>query len=248
MYLIGDIGNSEVKIIILNKNFKKLKKFKFKTSSISENYLKKKLSFLIHKKIINKALFCSVVPKVMKVLKKFIKKNLLITCGELKNFNLSGFIKILVNKKQIGSDRIANAIAVNDKKGNFIIVDFGTATTFDVIKNNSYIGGVIAPGINLSLKNLIKSASLIPNISIKKESKIIGKNTIASVRSGFYWGYTGLINNIIKLIKEQTNADFKIIFTGGLATFFKNSFSFKINVDKELTLKGVLKVLKGNLL
>ena len=119
---------------------------------------------------------------------------------------------------------------------------------FDVIKNNSYIGGVIAPGINLSLKNLIKSASLIPNISIKKESKIIGKNTIASVRSGFYWGYTGLINNIIKLIKKQTNADFKIIFTGGLATFFKNSFSFKINVDKELTLKGVLKVLKGNLL
>ena len=243
MYLIGDIGNSEVKIIILNKNFKKLKKFKFKTSSISENYLKKKLSFLIHKKIINKALFCSVVPKVMKVLKKFIKKNLLITCGELKNFNLSGFIKILVNKKQIGSDRIANAIAVNDKKGNFIIVDFGTATTFDVI-----IGGVIAPGINLSLKNLIKSASLIPNISIKKASKIIGKNTIASVRSGFYWGYTGLINNIIKLIKKQTNADFKIIFTGGLANFFKNSFSFKINVDKELTLKGVSNVLKGNLL
>ena len=68
------------------------------------------------------------------------------------------------------------------------------------------------------------------------------------MRSGFYWGYTGLINNIIKLIKKQTNADFKIIFTGGLATFFKNSFSFKINVDKELTLKGVLKVLKGNLL
>ena len=75
MYLIGDIGNSEVKIIILYKNFKKLKKFKFKTSSISENYLKKKLSFLIHKKIINKALFCSVVPKVMKVLNIGIKSN-----------------------------------------------------------------------------------------------------------------------------------------------------------------------------
>ena len=151
-----------------------------------------------------------------------------------------------MNKKQIGSDRIANAIAVNNNRTNFIIVDFGTATTFDVIKNNSYIGGVIAPGISLSLKNLTKSASLIPNINIKKESKIVGKNTIASVRSGFYWGYTGLISNIIKLIKKQTNSNYKIIFTGGLANFFKNSFSFKLNVDKDLTLKGVLKVLKGN--
>ena len=246
MYLIGDIGNTEVKIIILNKNFKKLKKLKFKTNLISENYLKKKLNFLITRKNISKALFCSVVPKVMKILKKFIRKNLQITCGELKNFNLSQFIRILANKKQIGSDRIANAIAVNNNRTNFIIVDFGTATTFDVIKNNSYIGGVIAPGISLSLKNLTKSASLIPNINIKKESKIVGKNTIASVRSGFYWGYTGLISNIIKLIKKQTNSNYKIIFTGGLANFFKNSFSFKLNVDKDLTLKGVLKVLKGN--
>tara|TARA_B100001027_G_C16224273_1_gene311360 strand:+ start:136 stop:888 length:753 start_codon:yes stop_codon:yes gene_type:complete len=246
MYLIGDIGNTEVKIIILNKNFKKLKKLKFKTNLISENYLKKKLNFLITRKNISKALFCSVVPKVMKILKKFIRKNLQVNCSELKNFNLSQFIKILVNKKQIGSDRIANAIAVNNNRTNFIIVDFGTATTFDVIKNNSYIGGVIAPGISLSLKNLTKSASLIPNINIKKESKIVGKNTIASVRSGFYWGYTGLISNIIKLIKKQTNSNYKIIFTGGLANFFKNSFSFKLNVDKDLTLKGVLKVLKGN--
>ena len=247
MYLIGDIGNTEVKIIILDKNFKKLKKLKFKTNLISENYLKKKLHFLIIRKNISKALFCSVVPKVMNILKIFIRKNLQVTCGELKNLNLSQFIKILVNKKQIGSDRIANAIAASNNRTNFIIVDFGTATTFDVIKNNSYIGGVIAPGINLSLKNLIKSASLIPNVSIKKENRIVGKNTIASVRSGFYWGYTGLINNIIKLIKKQTNTNYKIIFTGGLANFFKNSFSFKINVDKELTLKGVLKVLKGNL-
>ncbi len=246
MYLIGDIGNTEVKIIILNKNFKKLKKLKFKTNLISENYLKKKLNFLITRKNISKALFCSVVPKVMKILKKFFRKNLQVNCSELKNFNLSQFIKILVNKKQIGSDRIANAIAVNNNRTNFIIVDFGTATTFDVIKNNSYIGGVIAPGISLSLKNLTKSASLIPNINIKKESKIVGKNTIASVRSGFYWGYTGLISNIIKLIKKQTNSNYKIIFTGGLANFFKNSFSFKLNVDKDLTLKGVLKVLKGN--
>ena len=246
MYLIGDIGNTEVKIIILNKNFKKLKKLKFKTNLISENYLKKKLNFLITRKNISKALFCSVVPKVMKILKKFFRKNLQVNCSELKNFNLSQFIKILVNKKQIGSDRIANAIAVNNNRTNFIIVDFGTATTFDVIKNNSYIGGVIAPGISVSLENLTKSASLIPNVNIKKVSKIVGKNTIASVRSGFYWGYTGLISNIIKLIKKQTNSNYKIIFTGGLANFFKNSFSFKLNVDKDLTLKGVLKVLKGN--
>ena len=114
-------------------------------------------------------------------------------------------INIDVNFKQVGSDRITNAISVINNKDNFIILDFGTATTFDVVIKNSYKGGVIAPGIKLSLNTLSDKATLIPKINLKKINKIVGNNTITAVRSGFFWGYSGLIDNIIRLIKNENN-------------------------------------------
>ena len=95
-------------------------------------------------------------------------------------------IKLKVDKNQVGSDRVANAISAIDNKNNFIIIDFGTATTFDVITKNIYHGGIIAPGVNLSLNTLISKASLIPKINLKKVKKVIGKNTKSAVRSGFF--------------------------------------------------------------
>ena len=148
----------------------------------------------------------------------------------------------MVNKNQVGSDRISNAIVIIDKKSKYIVLDFGTATTFDVIIKDKYLGGVIAPGINLSLKTLILKASLIPTVNISKISKIIGTNTSTAVKAGFYWGYAGLIDNVIKLIIKQTNKRFKIILTGGLANLFKNTIKGKIEVKKDLTLNGLLKV------
>jgi len=155
---------------------------------------------------------------------------------------LNKLVKITVNKKQVGSDRISNAIGIIDKKSNYIILDFGTATTFDVIIKDKYLGGVIAPGVNLSLKTLTSKASLIPPVKISKISKIIGTNTSTAVKAGFYWGYAGLIDNVIKLIIKQTNKRFKIILTGGLANLFKNTIKGKIEVKKDLTLNGLLKV------
>ena len=111
---------------------------------------------------------------------------------------------------------------------NYIIIDFGTATTFDVLIKNKYLGGIISPGINLSLNTLTSKASLIPKISLKKISNVIGKNTLDAVRSGFFWGYAGLIDNMIKLIKRQTKSSFKIILTGGLADLYKNSINTKM--------------------
>ena len=98
--------------------------------------------------------------------------------------------KIKVDKKQVGSDRLANSIAVMSKK-NFIILDLGTATTFDVVIGNVYNGGVIAPGINISLNTLIKKATLIPQINLKKIKTVVGKNTLTAVRSGFFLGICG---------------------------------------------------------
>ena len=154
-------------------------------------------------------------------------------------------VKIMVNKKQVGSDRIANAIGIIDKKTNYIILDFGTATTFDVVIKDKYLGGVIAPGVNLSLKTLISKASLIPSINLSKVSKVVGTNTESAVKSGFYWGYSGLIDNIIKLIIKQTRKQFKIILTGGLANLFKDSIKGKITINKDLTINGLLKVVKN---
>ena len=245
MFLIGDIGNTETKICLLNNRYKKIKKITLNTQKLSMEYLTYK-TLLIKKnfKYVEKILFSSVVPDKYKVIKKFLKIKTKKKSLEIKELNLKKIINVKVNKRQIGSDRLVNAIGVFKKDKNYIIIDFGTATTFDVVKSNNYIGGVIAPGVQTSLNNLSSKASLIPNIRLKKIKKILGKNTNNSVISGFYWGYIGLINKIIFLIKKETKINFKIILTGGLAHIFKNSFDYKINLNKDVTLNGIIKVVK----
>ena len=242
MYLIGDIGNTDIKLCLFNINKKKIKKITLKTEKLSFTYMRSKLKGIKFKNI-KKILFCSVVPKSYKLVKKFFNIHTDIKCKEIKDLDISKLIKIKVNKKQIGSDRIANAISAANNKNNFIIVDFGTATTFDVVLKNCYIGGVIAPGLELSLSNLINKASLIPKIKFNKVKKVLGKNTVESVRSGFYWGYTGLINNIIYLITKEFKYKFKIILTGGLAHLFKSNLKYNSFIDKELTLNGLIKII-----
>jgi type III pantothenate kinase len=203
------------------------------------------LYFIIKKKInIKKSLFSSVVPNQFNLIKSFIKKNFKTKCIELKKLNLNKIMKIKVNRKQIGSDRLANSIAVFSKNKNFIILDFGTATTFDVVIGNVYNGGVIAPGINLSLNTLINKATLIPSMNLKKMNKVIGKNTVNAVRSGFFWGYIGLIDNIIELIKKETKKSFKIIITGGFSKLFVRTLKSKVIIDSDITIKGLIKTAK----
>ena len=244
MNIIGDIGNTEVKICLFSSNNKLIKKIYLKTSLINLSYLKKKLSKLIKKNVsINRILFSSVVPNIYKLISSYFFKNFKIRCIEIKKLNLSKLIKIHVNKKQIGSDRICNAIGVNDNKNNYIIIDFGTATTFDVVIKNKYLGGIIAPGLSLSLNKLISKASLIPSLKLKKVNKVLGKNTVSAVRSGFYWGYVGLVQNIVDEISKQTKKKFKIILTGGFSFLFFKAIKQNTVVDKEITIKGLLKII-----
>ena len=243
MYILGDIGNSETKIYLVNSNKKIIKRINIPSKNINFNTLKKKINKLTNNfKEINKILFCSVVPKTFFLIRKFFKKNTKIRCHEVKDLNLRSMINIDVNFKQVGSDRITNAISVINNKNNFIILDFGTATTFDVVIKNSYKGGVIAPGIKLSLNTLSDKATLIPKINLKKINKIIGKNTITAVRSGFFWGYSGLIDNIIGLIKSENKKNFNTIITGGLSNLFKSSIKTKVKQNKDITVKGLIKI------
>tara|TARA_Y100000590_G_scaffold103822_1_gene118047 strand:+ start:12531 stop:13313 length:783 start_codon:yes stop_codon:yes gene_type:complete len=250
--LIGDIGNTNTKISLVEiKNFKVIKNIYFNSSDISSKImLKKKLKIIYKGNNVKKvALFSSVVPKYYFLLKKFLMKYYKVKLIEIKENKINKIVKINIkNKKQIGSDRIANAVGVYKKyKSNCIVLDFGTATTFDVVtKNGTYNGGVIAPGVNLSIKSLSSSAYLIPLFSIKKQKNVIGKNTIEALRSGFFWGYTGLINNIISKIEKETKKKYKIIFTGGYSDLFKSSITRSFTIDKNITIDGVIEIFKEN--
>ncbi len=243
MFILGDIGNTETKIWLVSKKSKIIKKIYFSSKEITNNKLTKifkKNNFQF--KYVEKILFCSVVPQTFNLIKKFLSKKTNITCYEVKSLNLKSLIKVKVDYKQIGSDRITNAISLMNCKNNYIILDFGTATTFDVVVKKIYFGGIIAPGVKLSLNSLSDRATLIPKIVLKKITKVIGNNTISAVRSGFFWGYAGLIDNIINLIKKETRKTFKVIITGGFSDLFKNSIKTKVSQNKDITIKGLIKI------
>ena len=243
MYILGDIGNTETKIWLVSKKNKIIKKINFSSKEITNNKLSlkfKKNNFKF--KDIKKILFCSVVPQTFNLIKKFLSKKTNRNCYEVKNLNLKSLIKVKVDYKQVGSDRITNAISLMNDKNNYIILDFGTATTFDVIVKKTYFGGIIAPGVKLSLNSLSDRATLIPKIDLKKINKVIGNNTISAVRSGFFWGYAGLIDNIINLIKKETRKSFKVIITGGFSGLFKNSIKTKVSQNQDITIKGLIKI------
>ena len=202
------------------------------------NNIFKKLS---KKNIKREVLFSCVVPLALKKIKKVLKKaNYKIF--EIKNLNLKKIIKINIrNIKQLGSDRIVNSVEAKRFK-NCLIIDFGTATTFDIVRNGAYEGGVIAPGVKLSIKNLSQSTALLPIFSLKNKQKSYGKNTKDALNAGFIWGYDGLINNIINKITKNWKMNYKIILTGGYANLFKKIIKRQTIIDQNITIKGVSRV------
>ena len=245
MYILGDIGNSETKVFLVNSRYRIIKNINFPSKEINYNKLQTNFSFLTKDfKKVDKILFCSVVPKTFYLIKKFLRSKIKKKCYEIKNLNLDSLINIDVNFKQVGSDRLTNAISLVDGKTNYIILDFGTATTFDVLTKNTYKGGIIAPGIKISLNTLSDRATLIPKVNLKKIKNVVGKDTVSAVRSGFFWGYAGLIDNIVYLIKKETRKSFKLIITGGFSDLFKKSIKTKLIQNKDITVKGLIKISK----
>ena len=243
MYIFGDIGNSETKLFLVDKKEKILKRINLPTNYINHRNIDKKIKSLT-KNInnIEKILFCSVVPKFFNLIKKYFSKKTKVKCYEIKDLNLKSLIKIKVNFRQVGSDRLANAISLQNNRENFIILDFGTATTFDVVIKKDYRGGIIAPGIKISLDTLSDKASLIPRINLKKINNIIANNTKSAVQSGFFWGYIGLIDNIINLIKKETGNSFKLVITGGYSDLFRKSLKLKVIHNRDITINGLIKI------
>jgi type III pantothenate kinase len=142
----------------------------------------------------------------------------------------------------VGPDRLVNTVAGFDRHGgNLIVVDFGTATTFDVVDfDGAYVGGVIAPGVNLSLEALHMAAAALPHIDIAKPTKVIGTNTVACMQSGVYWGYIGLIEGIVREVRRERDLGMKVVATGGLASLFAQGTELFHRVEDDLTMHGLV--------
>jgi len=150
--------------------------------------------------------------------------------------------KALVDRpEEVGADRLVNTVAAHDRyNGPLIVVDFGTATTLDVVdRDGNYCGGVIAPGINLSLAALQMAAAKLPSIRISRTERVIGKDTVSCMQSGIFWGYVGLVEGLVIRIKKEFGAPMRVIATGGLAPLFAGSIPAIENLDPELTLWGL---------
>jgi len=145
------------------------------------------------------------------------------------------------NPQEVGADRIVNCVAAHQSYGGpTVIVDFGTATTFDVVTANAeYIGGVIAPGLNISAEALFARAARLPRVDIRRPDHVIGTNTVVNMQSGIYFGYLSLVDGILARIKREVKDLRKVVATGGLATLFAEESEHIDEVDPELTLKGL---------
>ncbi|TCO71335.1 type III pantothenate kinase [Marinisporobacter balticus] len=247
MLLAFDVGNTNI-VLGAYKGKKLLNSWRFATdkSKSSDEY-----GMLIHQlfeyeglciKDVEDVIISSVVPPIMYTLehtsfKYFNKEAIVIGPGIKTGMNIK-----YDNPKQVGADRIVNAVAAYEKYGGpLVIVDFGTATTFCAIsKKGEYLGGTIAPGIKISSEALFHHAAKLPRVELVKPGKVICKNTVNSMQSGMIYGYVGLVDYIVHRMKEELGCpNTKVIATGGLAGLIMSEAQTIDEIDKLLTLEGL---------
>lgn len=190
-----------------------------------------------------------VVPPVLNVVERFCRKYFSLVPLIVGPGVKTGMPIFYDNPKEVGADRIVNAVAAYEAfQKATIVVDFGTATTFDYISDRGeYMGGVITPGIMISCEALFQKASKLPRVEIfAKPPSIIAKNTIASMNAGIVYGYAGLVEGIINRIRREVNADLRVVATGGLAPLIACECPAIEEVDDYLTLKGLKIIFERN--
>ncbi len=154
----------------------------------------------------------------------------------------------ITNPKEVGADRLVTSLGAHKSyEGPLIIIDSGTATTFDIVSADGvFEGGIIAPGINLSVKALHEAAAKLPRIAIKKTEQIVGKDTVTAMQSGIFWGYIGLIDGLVKRIIAEDGRKFTVIGTGGVASLFEGASETIDVYNGNLTINGLLEIWRLN--
>ena len=196
-------------------------------------------------KDIDSAIIATVVPDAFFALKELVRRYFHcepLVVGE-KGCRL-GIEALVDHPAEVGADRLVNAVSAHARFGGpLIVVDFGTATTFDVVDGKgNYCGGVIAPGINLSLQALYLGTAKLPHIAVRRPASVIGRSTVACMESGVFWGYVGLIEGTIDRIRAEWGQPMKVIGTGGLAPLFTGATGAIEHLDLDLTLRGLCEI------
>ncbi len=252
MLLVIDVGNTNVVFAVFSgPEIKGQWRISTNARRTADEYGVWLTQVLEHSKIkpedITGAVVASVVPQVLFDLRQLARRYFnteLMVIGDPRLKLKTGVGVKIDNPAEVGADRLVNAFAAWSRyKKPLIVVDFGTATTFDVVNaSGDYIGGVIAPGVNLSLDALQRAAAKLPNIGIAKPDKIIGTNTIGAMQSGIYYGYVGLVEGIVGRIKAEHSPDgsnMLVIATGGLASLYSKACPVIEYVDGDLTIHGL---------
>ncbi len=194
---------------------------------------------------IHAAIIATVVPAALFDLRQFCRRYLKCEALVVGDPDVDLGIAITIDRPEaVGADRLVNAVAAHARyKGALIIVDFGTATTFDIVgENGDYEGGVIAPGVNLSAEALHKAAAMLPRVAVTRTQSVIGKDTIHAMQSGLYWGYIGLVEGLVARIKEEYGKPMTVIATGGLAKVFHKQTTAIDHLDVDLTIRGLIQI------
>lgn len=255
MLFVIDVGNTNTVIGVFENNTLqhewRLRTDRHKTEDELGMLMK---SLLEHKGIqlteINGIIISSVVPPIMFALEKMCKLYFnvdpLIVGSDMIDSSLK---KCYPNPKEIGADRIVNAVGAIEQFGSpLVIIDFGTATTYCYInEHEEYVGGIISPGITISMDALYKNASKLPKIEIESPESIIGRSTVEAMQSGVYYGFVGQVDGIVKRIKDSVNKKVTVIATGGLASLIAGGSQEINHVDKHLTLKGLQLIYNQNI-
>jgi type III pantothenate kinase len=247
MLFVLDVGNTNT-VLGVFKNDQLLHEWRIKTDRYKTE---DEFGVLIHSLFsyrgiqfsdIEGVIISSVVPPIMYALEKMSRDYFNMEAFVVKSDSVSHYIKMSYpNPKEVGADRIVNAVAAIEHYGApVIVVDFGTATTFCYIdEEESYHGGLISPGITISLEALYRKASKLPKIELAAPENVVGSSTVDAMQSGVYYGYVSLVDGIINRMKEEIGREVKVIATGGLAGLInKDSETIEV-VDQHLTLKGL---------
>ena len=199
----------------------------------------------LHPEDVDAAIIATVVPDTLFSLKGLCRNYFDVEPLVVGDPDVQLGIDALVDTPEaVGADRLVNAVAAHEEYGGtLIILDFGTATTFDVINaDGNYVGGVIAPGINLSVEALHRAAAMLPKVSVAPPKTVIGTRTTPAMQSGIYWGYVGLIEGLVDRIRKEYGEELRVVATGGLAPMFEPATDVIEKVDRNLTLRGLVSI------